>query len=126
MDTASLSRFEYSEKRIMKNRRRRNRQLKQRLLISAFIVTLFVILAFFLYSTKSMASNEEPLFKYYKSVQIQSGDTLYDLSAEYVNPAMNDVDSFIEEVRYINNLEEDSYLYEGNYIIVPYYATYTD
>ena len=76
-------------------------------------------------STKSMADNKEPLFKYYKSVQIQAGDTLYDLSAEYVNPEMNDTDSFIDEVRFINNLEDDSYLYEGNYIVVPYYATFT-
>ena len=124
MDTATLNRFEYSERRIVRNRRRRNRQLKQRLLISALVISLFIILAFFLYSSKSLASNSEPLYKYYKSVQIHSGDTLYDLSSEYVNPSMNDVDSFIAEVRYINNLDEDSCLYEGNYIIVPYYDTY--
>ena len=124
MDAATLNRFEYSERRIIKNRRRRNKQLKQRLLISALVISLFIILAFFLWSTKSMASTEEPLYKYYKSVQIHSGDTLYGLSELFVNPAMNDVDSFIAEVRYINNLEDDSYLYEGNYIVVPYYATY--
>ena len=124
MDTATLNRFEYSERRIIKNRRRRNKQLKQRLLISALVISLFVILTFFFMSTKSMADNKEPLYKYYKSVQIQPGDTLYDLSTVYVNPEMNDVDSFIAEVRYINNLEDDSYLYEGNYIVVPYYASF--
>ena len=124
MSSSTLSRSQYSERRIINNRRRRNRQLRQRLLLSVLIVTLFVILAFFFMSTKSMADNKEPLFKYYKSIQIHSGDTLYDLSQEYVNPEMNDVDSFIEEVRYINNLEEDSCLYEGNYIVVPYYATF--
>ena len=124
MNSSSLSGFEYSERRIINNRRRRNKQLKQRLLISAFVVSLFVILLFFLMSTKSMADNKEPLFKYYKSIQVQPGDTLYDLSQEYVNTEMNDVDSFIDEVRYINNLEEDSCLYEGNYIVVPYYATF--
>ena len=124
MNSSSLSGFKYSERRIINNRRRRNKQLKQRLLISAFILSLFVILLFFLMSTKSMADNKEPLFKYYKSIQIQPGDTLYALSQEYVNPEMNDVDSFIEEVSYINNLEEDSCLYEGNYIVVPYYATF--
>ena len=124
MDTATLNRFEYSERRIINNRRRRMKQLKQRVLISALVVSLFIILAFFLWSSKSMAATEEPFFKYYKSVQIQSGDTLYGLSEEYVNPQMNDVDSFIAEVRYINNLDEDSYLYEGNYIIVPYYSTF--
>jgi hypothetical protein len=124
MNSSSLSGFEYSERRIINNRRRRNKQLKQRLLISAFVISLFVILLFFLMSTKSMADNKEPLFKYYKSIQVQPGDTLYDLSQEYVNPEMNDVDSFIDEVRYINNLEEDSCLYEGNYIVVPYYATF--
>lgn len=124
MNSSSLSGFKYSERRIINNRRRRNKQLKQRLLISALVVSLFVILVFFFMSTKSMADNKEPLFKYYKSIQIQPGDTLYDLSHEFVNPEMNDVDSFIEEVRYINNLEEDSCLYVGNYIIVPYYATF--
>ena len=121
MNSTLMTRFEYSERRIINNRSRRNRQLKQRLLISALVLTLFV---FILFSTKSMASNDEALYKYYKSVQIQSGDTLYDLSLEYVNPTMNDTESFIEEVMYINNLDEDYHLYEGNYIIVPYYDTY--
>ena len=124
MDSTLMTRFEYSERRIINNRYRRNRQLKQRLLISAFVLTLFVVLAFILFSTKSMASNDEALYKYYKSVQIKSGDTLYDLSLEYVNPTMNDTESFINEVMYINNLDEDYHLYEGNYIIVPYYDTY--
>ncbi len=121
---SSLSGFQYSERRIINNRRRRNRQLKQRLLVSALVISLFVILVFFFMSTKSMADNKEPLFKYYKSIQVQPGDTLYDLSLEYVNPEMNDVDSFIEEVLYINNLEEDSTLYAGNFIVVPYYSTF--
>ena len=82
MNSSSLSGFEYSERRIINNRRRRNKQLKQRLLISAFVISLFVILLFFLMSTKSMADNKEPLFKYYKSIQVQPGDTLYDLSQE--------------------------------------------
>ena len=121
MNATSVNRFEYSERRIINNRNRRNKQLKQRLLVSALVFVLFIVLAFVLLSTKSMASNDEPLFKYYKSVQIKGGDTLYDLSLEYVNPSMNDTESFIEEVKYINNLEDDYHLYEGNYIIVPYY-----
>ena len=124
MDSATLKKLEYSERRSINSRRRRKKQIRQRLLISAFVVSLFVILVFFLMSTKSLADNKEPLYKYYKSIQIQPGDTLYDLSAEYVNPEMNDTESFIAEVTYINNLEEDSYLYEGNYIVVPYYAAY--
>ena len=124
MNATAVNRFEYSERRIINNRNRRNKQLKQRLLVSALVFVLFIVLAFVLLSTKSMASNDAPLFKYYKSVQIKGGDTLYDLSLEYVNPSVNDTESFIEEVKYINNLEDDYHLYEGNYIIVPYYAAY--
>jgi len=71
-----------------------------------------------------MASDSKALYKYYKSVQIKPGDTLVDLSYEYVNPQVNNTDSFIDEVCYINNLDEDSCLYAGNYIVVPYYAPY--
>ena len=123
MDSTFITRSQYSERRIINNRIRRNRQLRQRLLLSALVIVLFVILAFFLSSTKSHASNDVALYKHYKSVQIGAGDTLSALSAVYVNPSYNDTDSFIQEVIFINNLSDDEHLYEGNYIIVPYYDT---
>lgn len=117
--------YNKSEERIKNNKIRRKRELRRRLLILTVSFVLFVSLICLFVSSKSVASDgsEEVLYKYYKSIQIQSGDTLYDLSLEYVNPEFNDTRSFIEEVKFINNLDDNAFLNAGNYIIIPYYDT---
>lgn len=122
--TLSTVKVPYS-RRAAVAKKRRNRELRRNILLTAFTVILFVSLAVLFFSTKSEASSQgcEELYKHYKSIQISSGDTLYSLSAEYVNEDFNNRDSFIKEVRYINNLEEDAVLYAGCYIVIPYYDT---
>lgn len=60
--------------------------------------------------------------KYYTSIQIQAGDTLWGIANEYMTDNYTDVNVYIEEVCTINHITRDE-IHAGQYIIVPYYAT---
>ncbi len=113
------------ERIIRNNRRRRNLELRRNFILMIFTVVVFIAFAVIFFSTKSVASStsDTVYYKHYKSIRIASGDTLYDLSLKYVNDEYNDSSSFISEVRYINNMDEDDLLYSGSFIVIPYYDT---
>ena len=125
MEASINSRNYNSELRIYNNRLRRNRELKRHIFVFALSIVLFLAMLFLFSTSKSVASNKEDqiLYKHFDSIQIKAGDTLTTLAEQYVCEGSNTVSSFIKEVRYINNLDEDDVLISGNYIIVPYYST---
>lgn len=58
--------------------------------------------------------------KYYKSVEIVSGDTLWALAQTYMDDNYECVQDYIDEIKEINNLFDDK-IHEGQYLTVPYY-----
>jgi len=126
MESAMLSKFEYSEMRIINNRKRREKELKRHIIIFMLSVFLFGILVALLFSTKSIAADgsEKVLYKHYKSVEISSGDSIYSIASEYYSDEYESVNKLASEIMFINNINESSVLFAGNFLIVPYYDTY--
>lgn len=126
METSVRTYLTETDLRIMRSHKRRVAELKRNIFIFSLSVILFAILAILLFSTKSVASDgsETTLYKYYKSVQIETGDTLYGLADEYLSDGYTSSQELINDIRYINNIDADSILIAGCYIIVPYYDTY--
>ncbi len=63
---------------------------------------------------------EETGYKYYTSVRIGQGDTLWTIAEQYcTDPA--EIRSYIKELKSINNLERDE-IHAGNYLTVVYYS----
>ena len=60
--------------------------------------------------------------KYYKSIEIQAGDTLWDIAEEYMNDEYSSVYDYIWELKEMNQLESD-HIHEGQYLTVAYYDT---
>jgi len=59
--------------------------------------------------------------KYYKSVTIQNGDTLWSIAEEYMDPnEYSDIRVYINEIKSINNLRSDT-ITHGQHLIVSYY-----
>ncbi len=123
MDAALRERCEYSEMRILNNKIRREKELKRHIMLLGLSLILFVIVAVLLFSTKSEASDgsEAVLYKYYRSVQVNSGDTLWSISMDYEENGYLSSKEFLSELKFINNCDENSSLKSGNFIIVPYY-----
>lgn len=63
-------------------------------------------------------STESPVrHKYYKSIEIASGDTLWDIAKEYMNEDYDSIYAYIDELKYINGLTSDG-IQEGQYHIL--------
>lgn len=114
------------ELRNLLRKRKRTIQLRKRILtLSAitFIMVFCFASIFFTFNTKAGNTSEDAtLYKYYKSVQIQSNDTLWDLAKENYSVEKQSITEYIREVKQINHLEGDA-IVAGNYIVLPYYST---
>ena len=106
------------------NRRAHKVMVQKRVIALAgiLIVSLLILLGS---SIRTFASsrNNEPLHKYYTSIRIENGDSLWSLADQYTVDGVYDRDAFIEETRSLNQLSDQNELHTGDYIVVGYYST---
>ncbi len=90
--------------------------------LAAIIVIAFGILLGT--SIKAFASSQNPAeyHKYYTSVRVESGDTLWTIADQYMTGCDMDKQSYIDEVCRLNGLT-DGRIHSGDYIVVAYYST---
>ena len=94
-----------------------------RLLIAGIIMLILLTIMFgMLFSRKANAGNDtEVYYKYYKSIPVEHGDTLWKYAEEYRRADMS-VRDYVREVEFINHIE-DGKLVEGKTVTIPYYST---
>lgn len=112
-----------SERRILKNKIRRQREMKKNFLILVMTVCLIVTCSISLSGFRSNAKNDttEVSYKYYKSIAVAGNDTLWSIAEEYMDEEHYDsITDYIEEVKSMNSLTNDTIHY-GEYLIIPYY-----
>ncbi len=75
-------------------------------------------------SINAFASSKDSLeyHKYYTSIKVESGDTLWTIADHYMTGCDMDKQSYIEEVCQLNGLT-DGQIHSGDYLIVAYYST---
>lgn len=91
----------------------------------AIIVIIIVSLGILLGTgINALASSDKPTgnYKYYKSICIEEGDTLWDIAEEYMDDSVMNHDEYIREICELNNICKDD-IHAGEYIIVSYHAT---
>lgn len=113
-----------SERRIRNNRIKRKRELRHRFMIGIFTFLLVVAFSslFFSFRTKAQGSDEEVLYKYYKSIVVEDGDTLWNYACQYGEEQYYDSHAdYINEVIRINMLSDDT-ITAGQHLILPYYS----
>lgn len=65
---------------------------------------------------------EEHTYKYYTSVQIEPGDTLWSIANLYCDGAGMEITEYIKEIKRLNHLTSDS-ITSGQYLTVIYFST---
>ena len=105
-------------------RRHRQHRHRRRILISALAMLeaacMIIGGGFYASSIRSSAGSG---FKYYTSVTIEYGETLWSLADEYINyDHYKDKNRYIAEVQSINHLDGAGTLMAGQTLIVPYYS----
>lgn len=113
-----------SEQRIKNNRIRRQRQLRRHMILAIATICLVCILAVTAGSflSKAKSGEEETYYKYYKSIQIEEGDTLWGLAKENMSGQYKNISSYIKEVMAMNAMTQET-LIAGEYIVIPYYSS---
>ncbi len=119
--------FSPSEVRIRNNRIKRQRIVRRQIvfLTIAISILMFVII-FFTSSLMSDAQsdNYEPTFKYYKTITVHAGDTIWDIAnSNYSSDHYNDISDYISEIQSINNISDNNIVNAGESLILPYYST---
>lgn len=105
---------------------KRRAEIKKRILLFAVITLLFVSLGVLFGSSlsaaaKSNAANSRTAFKYYTSIQVEAGDSLWSIAEKYASPEFDTRESYIEEIAALNSLS-DKTIHAGEYLTVPYYS----
>ena len=75
----------------------------------------------------SEAEAKEPevtYYKYYANVEIQPGDTIWELADDYMDEQHYESrEAYIREVQELNSLADTDSIVSGQYLILPYYST---
>lgn len=104
-------------------KRRREVYLKK---LAFFVVTAVLVICFSIAAGKRLvdahddsqiSANDQ---RYYKSIEIQSGDTLWDIAAEYTSGNPQEISRYVGTLMKINGLATDQ-IQEGQYLTVVYY-----
>ncbi len=117
-------RLRSSAKQAAGRRRKGRRAVQRRSLL--FLLTLCVVAVFFLTAGvlhSRAGSEQEHKFKYYTSVVIEEGDTLWSIADQYMDKSIQSKVAYINEVKSINHIHDGDCILAGKMLIVPYYST---
>ena len=97
------------------------RQKKVLAIVSLVFVSLGILLGTSMNALASSKADVASYNKYYKSVRIESGDTLWTIADDYISDLNIDKQEYIAEICEINNICEDE-IHVGDYVVVAYYS----
>lgn len=88
-------------------------------LLCICLAALFISICCFSLSAEGSST---PTYKYYKSVEVQNGDTVWTIANHNMGDEYASVQEYIEEVEAINHIDADT-ITTGQTLILPYYST---
>lgn len=90
--------------------------------LTILLLTMVTIIACMIFGvTKAQAAPAENTYKYYTSIQIQKGDTLWNIASMYMTDEYESVNDYIEEICAINHIDHND-IHSGQYLTIPYYS----
>ena len=103
-----------------KTRKAYVRRIRERILMLVIGILIGLFL-FQIFAVRTSADNRQERYKYYNSVFVKPGDSLWTIAENYITDDYEDMESYIAEVMKMNHLGEPQ-VQAGNYICVPYYS----
>lgn len=109
-----------SHRRVLRLRRERRRKA---LAISLTAIATFCMIMIFTVSYGTIKSSANSGFKYYTSITVEAGESLWDIADEFIDYNIyRSKNSYIAEVQSINHLDENGTIFAGQTLVVPYYS----
>lgn len=98
---------------------KKNRKLIY-ILMAVVMVTGISVMAGF----KANAQDQkipEGIYKYYKTIEIKEGDTLWSIANQYADSSYISKQDYISEIKKMNSISDDV-IHSGNYLTISYYS----
>ena len=96
-------------------------QQRQMINVICFIIAIVITCSIFLSSIVTQAAPSKEAYKYYTSIRIESGDTLWDIAGRYMTNEYKDRKEYMKEVCSINHISENE-IHAGQFLVIPYYS----
>lgn len=90
-------------------------------MISIILLTVCGLIGLGTFLGSSSKASNDNRYKYYTSVEIKNGDTLWDIASEYITEEYDSPQEYVAEVKSLNGMQGDS-IRSGQFLIVPYYS----
>ena len=120
--------FSESEIRIRNNKIRRRRIVRRQFALLMLVLTIIVFALVFMansFMSDAQSDNFTPEYKYYKSVTVHTGDTIWDIASDnYSAEHYDNIAKYISEIKELNNISDTTKVYAGECIVIPYYAPF--
>lgn len=104
----------------------RRRMLRKRM--RDLMIVLIVIISFFsgffghtLLSARAEEEKSEPLNRYYTSIQLKQGDSLWNIANAYAGGSGYTTREYVDELKRMNGLSSES-IHAGEFLTVVYFA----
>ena len=106
---------------------RRRKQIRRNLICMVLALVLTSALIIGIVLSFRMTSNAQPgkaelSFKYYTSIEVAEGETLWSIAECHADAHYADIRDYVDEVVRINHLWDEDRLLAGQRLIIPYYS----
>lgn len=105
--------------------KRQKQVMKRRmilLLAAVFVITIGSIVCGSIFTSAKNPATDVTQYKYYKSITIEKGDSLWSIAEEYCTDMYKDTREYVDELKQLNSLTSET-IHEGQYLLVAYYDT---
>lgn len=107
-------------------REMRKKQVRKNILLlvltTLILSSLFIFFASVSIEASDMEHQQQVSYKYFKSIYISKGDTLWSIAEANMDEHYSDTGEYIDEVKRMNSLTSNNIVC-GSYLIVPYFST---
>lgn len=104
-----------------RERQRRAARLKRVVIIGLIAFMMMIGTCAVTARTANAGDASDKRFKYYTTITVQSGDTLWAIAEEYRTEEYGTISAYIKEVQTLNHLN-GSEIISGSSLVVPYYS----
>ena len=90
------------------------------LALAGIVLTGSIVGGSRLVSAHDNSAKESVEYKYYKSIEVSRGDSLWSIAKEYMSQDYDSIYDYIDELKQMNHLDSDD-IHAGQYLTVSYY-----
>jgi len=110
-------------KRNLKNKKKRKSTFSSGIASLLIIIACSCFFGSFFSSAHDKQTGHTPKAKYYKSIEIEAGDSLWNIAEENMSEEYNSIYEYLDELVSINNIQVASAdsIQAGDYLTIVYY-----